>query len=350
MVTKSYKKFSKRLEYCNFLCYNVINESWWSGVPKVAGSGYHLPVLMHPVLQALDVKENGIYVDGTAGGGGHSFAIASKLTTGRLYALDQDPDAIKEATKRLEGLPATVIHTNFTQMQTVLEPLGVTGVDGILLDIGVSSHQLDDGARGFSFHEDAPLDMRMSQSGMTAADICNTYNEETLADIFFRYGEEKFSRRIAAAIVRERETMPIVSTMQLAELIKNAVPAAARREKHPARRVFQALRIEVNDELGCLSRALDTAFDLLNVGGRLAIITFHSLEDRMVKQRFAAWRQGCNCPPESPVCVCGRTPAAEAVTRKPVRADEQELKDNPRSRSATLRCVEKLHERYDKKG
>lgn len=314
---------------------------------QVPGSGYHLPVLMNPVLDALDVRPDGIYVDGTAGGGGHSFAIASKLTSGRLYALDQDPDAIKAASARLEGLPATVIHTNFTNMSAVLAERGVTHVDGILLDIGVSSHQLDDASRGFSFHEDAPLDMRMSQSGTTAADLCNTLSEQQLADIFFRYGEEKFSRRIAAAIVRERDNHPIETTLQLSELIKSAVPAAARREKHPARRVFQALRIEVNDELGCLSRALDTAFDLLSVGGRLAIITFHSLEDRMVKQRFAAWRQGCVCPPQSPVCVCGRTPAADAVTRKPVRADEQELSDNPRSRSAVLRCVEKRHERYE---
>ncbi len=313
---------------------------------KVPQSGYHLPVLLEPVLEALAVRSDGVYVDGTAGGGGHSFAIASKLESGHLYALDQDPDAIKEASARLEGLPATVIRTNFSQMDTVLAERGVPRVNGILLDIGVSSHQLDDGARGFSFHEDAPLDMRMSQEGTTAADLCNTLSEEQLADIFFRYGEEKFSRRIAAAIVRERERVPVESTLQLAELIKAAVPAAARRDKHPARRVFQALRIAVNDELGCLSRALDKAFDLLDVGGRLAIITFHSLEDRMVKQRFAEWRQGCVCPPQAPVCVCGRTPAAEAVTRKPVRATEQELNDNPRSRSATLRCVKKLHDRY----
>ncbi len=315
-------------------------------VAKVPGSGYHLPVLMQPVLDALDVQPDGIYVDGTAGGGGHSFAIASKLSTGHLYALDQDPDAIKAASARLEGLPATVIRTNFVHMKEVLAERQVPPVNGILLDIGVSSHQLDDGSRGFSFHEDAPLDMRMSQEGVTAAELCNTMGEAQLADIFFRYGEEKFSRRIAAAIVREREKTPIETTMQLAELIKAAVPAAARRDKHPARRVFQALRIEVNDELGCLSRALDSAFDTLEVGGRLAIITFHSLEDRMVKQRFAEWRQGCVCPPQAPVCVCGRTPAAEAVTRKPVRADEQELQDNPRSRSATLRCVKKLHDRY----
>ena len=310
------------------------------------GSGYHLPVLLEPVLQALSVRPDGIYVDGTAGGGGHSFAIASELTNGHLYALDQDPDAIAVASARLADLPATVIRTNFANMDTVLAERGVTKVDGILMDIGVSSHQLDDGARGFSFHEDAPLDMRMSQEGTTAADLCNTMSEEQLADIFFRYGEEKFSRRIAAAIVREREHTPIETTLQLAELIKAAVPAAARRDKHPARRVFQALRIEVNDELGCLSRALDTAFDLLDVGGRLAIITFHSLEDRMVKQRFAEWRQGCICPPQAPVCTCGHTPAAELVTRKPVRASEQELLDNPRSRSATLRCVTKLHDRY----
>ena len=316
------------------------------GVPKVPGSGYHLPVLMAPVLDVLAVKPDGLYVDGTAGGGGHSFAIASQLTTGHLYALDQDPDAIKVASERLSGLPATVIRTNFEYMDTVLAERGIPPVDGILLDIGVSSHQLDDASRGFSYHEDAPLDMRMSQSGVTAAELCNTLSEEALADIFFRYGEEKFSRRIAAAIVRERADRPIETTLQLAELIKAAYPAAARRDKHPARRVFQALRIEVNDELGCLSRALDRAFDSLAVGGRLAVITFHSLEDRMVKTRFAAWRQGCVCPPESPVCVCGRTPAASAVTRKPVKADEQELENNPRSRSAVLRCVEKLHERY----
>lgn len=313
---------------------------------KVPVSGYHVPVLLQPVLEALDVRSDGVYVDGTAGGGGHSFAIASALTSGHLYALDQDPDAIAVASERLAGLPATVIRTNFADMDAVLRERGVARVNGILMDIGVSSHQLDDGARGFSFHEDAPLDMRMSQEGTTAADLCNTMSEEQLADIFFRYGEEKFSRRIAAAIVRERDNTPITTTLQLAELIKAAVPAAARRDKHPARRVFQALRIEVNDELGCLSRALDTAFDLLCEGGRLAIITFHSLEDRMVKQRFAEWRQGCICPPSSPVCICGRTPAAELVTRKPVRATEQELQDNPRSRSATLRCVQKLHERY----
>ncbi|MGN0172202.1 MAG: 16S rRNA (cytosine(1402)-N(4))-methyltransferase RsmH [Acutalibacteraceae bacterium] len=310
-------------------------------------SGYHLPVLLQPVLDALAVRADGIYVDGTAGGGGHSFAIASRLTTGHLYALDRDPDAIKEASERLRGLPATVVHSNFTEMAQVLSRYGVPRVDGILLDIGVSSHQLDDAARGFSFHKDAPLDMRMSQSGQTAADLCNTLSEQQLADVFFTYGEEKFSRRIAQAIVREREKNPILSTVQLAELVKAAVPAAARRDKHPARRVFQALRIAVNDELGCLSRALDTAFDCLADGGCLAVITFHSLEDRMVKRRFADWKRGCICPPESPICTCRCTPAAESVTAKPVRADEQELKNNPRSRSATLRAIRRLHERYE---
>jgi len=315
-------------------------------MPKVPGSGYHLPVLMKPVLDTLSVRGDGIYIDGTAGGGGHSFAIASQLTTGHLYALDQDPDAVKAASERLSGLPATVVHTNFVNMAAVVEQFALPHVDGILLDIGVSSHQLDDASRGFSFHEDAPLDMRMSQSGTTAADLCNTLSEEQLADIFFRYGEEKFSRRIAQAIVRERASKPIATTLQLAELIKSAVPAAARRDKHPARRVFQALRIQVNDELGCLSSALDTAFDTLSVGGRLAVITFHSLEDRMVKTRFAEWRTGCCCPAQSPICVCGRTPAASLVTRKPVKADEAELLENPRSRSAVLRTVEKLHDRY----
>jgi 16S rRNA (cytosine1402-N4)-methyltransferase len=232
-------------------------------------------------------------------------------------------------------------------MDKVLQELGVDGVDGILLDIGVSSHQLDAPERGFSYHHNAPLDMRMSQSGTTAADLVATLDEKQLADIFWRYGEEKFSRPIARAIVRQRDKSPIETTLQLAELISASVPAAARRDGHPARRVFQALRIAVNGELDCLSAALDTAFDRLNEGGRLAIITFHSLEDAMVKNRFAEWRQGCVCPKEFPVCVCGRTPAAQLVLKKPATATPQELEENPRSRSAKLRCVEKLHDRYN---
>ena len=308
--------------------------------------GYHRPVLLEQTLQALHIRPDGIYLDGTAGGGGHSHAIAERLTTGRLIALDQDPDAIAAAGARLQGLPATVVQANFVQMGEVLDGLGIPAVDGILLDIGVSSHQLDAPERGFSYHYDAPLDMRMSQSGETAAGLLARLSERELAEIFYRYGEEKFSRPIARAIVRQRDRQPIETTLQLAELVSANVPAAARRDGHPARRVFQALRIAVNGELDCLSAALDTAFDRLAVGGRLAVITFHSLEDAMVKNRFAEWRQGCICPRDFPVCVCGRTPAAQPVLKKPATATPQELAENPRSRSAKLRCVEKLHDRY----
>ena len=310
-----------------------------------AARQYHQPVLLRQTLEALDIRPQGVYLDGTAGGGGHAFAIASRLTTGRLIALDQDPDAVAEASARLAGLPATVVQTNFTHMGEVLADLGIDGVDGILLDIGVSSHQLDEASRGFSYHMEAPLDMRMSQSGPTAADLVAALPEQQLADILFRYGEEKYARPIARAIVRRREEEPILTTTQLADIIRDAVPAAYRRDGHPARKSFQALRIAVNGELDCLSAALDTAFDCLHEGGRLAVITFHSLEDRMVKQRFADWRKGCICPPDFPVCVCGRTPAAELVLRHPATADEEELARNPRSRSAKLRCVCKRHER-----
>ena len=308
--------------------------------------GYHRPVLLEQTLQALHIRPDGIYLDGTAGGGGHSHAIAERLTTGRLIALDQDPDAIAAAGARLQGLPATVVQANFVQMGEVLDGLGIPAVDGILLDIGVSSHQLDAPERGFSYHYDAPLDMRMSQSGETAAGLLARLSERELAEIFYRYGEEKFSRPIARAIVRQRDRQPIETTLQLAERVSANVPAAARRDGHPARRVFQALRIAVNGELDCLSAALDTAFDRLAAGGRLAVITFHSLEDAMVKNRFAEWRQGCVCPRDFPVCVCGRTPAAQPVLKKPATATPQELAENPRSRSAKLRCVEKLHDRY----
>lgn len=306
---------------------------------------YHQPVLLNETVAALDIRPCGIYLDGTAGGGGHSFAIASRLKGGRLIALDRDPDAVAEATARLAGLPAVVVNSNFTDMDRVLAQEGIAGVDGILLDIGVSSHQLDTPQRGFSYHTDAPLDMRMSQSGATAADLIAAMSADQLQKIFSEYGEEKYARRIAEAIVRERQIAPVDTTLRLADIVREAVPAPARRDGHPARRVFQALRIAVNGELDCLSAALDTAFDCLNVGGRLAVITFHSLEDRIVKQRFAAWRQGCICPKELPVCVCGRTPAAEPVG-KPVQAGEAELSENPRSRSAKLRCVQKIHERY----
>ena len=296
---------------------------------KTQAYAYHRPVLFEETLAALAVRPEGVYVDGTAGGGGHSHAIASQLQSGRLSA-------------RLEGLPATVVRSNFRYMDRVLRELNIDKVDGILLDIGVSSHQLDEPARGFSYHTDAPLDMRMSQEGTTAADLLRELTEQELADIFFRFGEEKFSRAIARSIVRQRAVQPLTTTAELAELIKEAVPAAARRDGHPARRVFQALRIAVNAELDCLSEALDIAFDQLKVGGRLAVITFHSLEDRMVKQRFVEFCKGCTCPPSFPVCVCGRQPAGRLVLRKPAEASEQELAENPRSRSAKLRCIEKL--------
>ena len=307
---------------------------------------YHRPVLAQQTIDALQVRPDGVYLDGTAGGGGHSFLIASRLQGGRLIALDQDPDAIARAGQRLKGLPATLVKSNFRRMDAVLADLGIERVDGILLDIGVSSHQLDEPSRGFSFHNDAPLDMRMSQEGPTAADLLNTLDEKELSDIFFRYGEEKFSRQIARAVVARRQQAPLTTTLEFAELIKASVPAAVRREGHPARRVFQALRIAVNGELDALSQALDIAFDKLAVGGRLCVITFHSLEDRMVKQRFAQFCEGCVCPREFPVCVCGRTPAGRLPFKKPLEATKEELEQNPRSRSAKLRCIEKVHERY----
>lgn len=311
----------------------------------MADTQYHIPVLLEETIASLQIRPDGIYLDGTAGGGGHSFAIASRLKNGKLISLDRDPDAIIEAGARLAGLPAKVVHANFTEMAEVLQREDIDGVDGILLDIGVSSHQLDEGARGFSYHTDAPLDMRMSQSGTSAADLVNTLDQVALAKIFFEYGEEKFSRQIASAIVRQREVSPITTTLQLADIICNAYPAAARRDGHPARRVFQALRIAVNGELDCLSAALDTAFDCLNENGILAVITFHSLEDRIVKTRFNTWRQGCICPKDFPVCTCGRTPAGKLVS-KPIIASPAELKQNPRSRSAKLRCIRKLHDTY----
>lgn len=310
------------------------------------GARYHVPVLLEPTLAALSIDPDGVYVDGTAGGGGHAAAIASRLRGGRLFALDRDPDAVAQAGERLRGLPATVVQANFTQAAQVLSSYGVAGADGVLLDLGVSSHQLDDASRGFSYHRDAPLDMRMSRAGRSAADLCRECSEEQLAEIFQRYGEERYARRIARAIVSERARTPIETTGRLADIVRAAYPAAARREKHPARKVFQALRIAVNDELTCLSRGLDVCFDLLREGGRIAVITFHSLEDRMVKERFAAYARGCICPPESPVCTCHRTPAARSVHRRPVCADAEEIAANPRSRSAKLRCMEKLHERY----
>lgn len=304
----------------------------------------HRPVLFRETVEALDVKPSGIYVDGTAGGGGHSGAIASHLTTGKLIAIDQDPDAIETLMLRLGKVPCVqVVQANYSQMAQVLEEQGISAVDGVLLDLGVSSHQLDTKDRGFSYHGDAPLDMRMSQKGLTAADLVNTLGEQELRNIMSRYGEERYAGRIAQAIVRKRQEGPILTTGQLVEVIRGAIPAAARRENgHPARRVFQALRIAVNGELDALEKGLDIAFSLLKPGGRLAVITFHSLEDRMVKQRMASWCSGCTCPPDFPICVCGKKPRATLVTRKPVEPSPEELEENPRSRSAKLRVCKKI--------
>lgn len=303
---------------------------------------YHIPVMPVEVIDDLAVRPDGIYLDGTAGGGNHSRLIAERLTEGgKLYALDQDPDAIAEAGKRLAGLPAELIRTNFTELGKVLAERGVLA-DGILLDLGVSSHELDEGSRGFSYHQDAPLDMRMSQSGRTAADLVNTLSAAELSDILFRYGEEKYARQIAAQIVAAREIKPVETTLELAELIKKGVPAKVRRDKNPCKKSFQALRIAVNDELNCLSIALEAAFSSLKPGGRLVILTFHSLEDRIVKQAFAKWCTGCICPPEFPVCVCGHQPEGRLLHRKPLTASPEELARNPRSHSAKLRSIEKL--------
>lgn len=299
----------------------------------------HISVLLGETIEALNIQPNGIYVDGTVGGAGHSSEIAKRLKNGRLICLDQDPDAVKIATERLQGLPATVIQTNFSNMDKALESLGISKVDGILLDLGVSSYQLDTAERGFSYHKDAPLDMRMSKSGISAEDIVNTFSENELSDIFFRFGEEKFSRKIASQIVKVRSSKKITSTLQLADIIANAVPASARRNGHPARKCFQAIRIAVNGELDRLNEALDKAFNLLNKDGVLAIITFHSLEDRMVKQRFKEFTSGCTCPPDFPVCVCGKIPKGHLLSRKPIEPSESELEINPRSRSAKLRVI-----------
>ena len=304
----------------------------------------HRPVLLDECIQALAIREDGIYVDGTAGGAGHSQAIAARLTSGRLVAIDQDPDAIKAAGARLSSYPqATLVRANFSRMGQVLRELGIERVDGVLLDIGVSSHQLDTPQRGFSYHADAPLDMRMSQEGPSARDLVNGLSERELSRILFEYGEERYARGIARAIVRCRESHPIETTGELVDVLKSGMPAAAKREQgHPARRTFQALRIEVNGELDRLREGLTAAFASLRVGGRLAVITFHSLEDRIVKRQYAAWCKGCTCPPDFPVCVCGKTPQGRLVARKPIEAGEKELEENPRSRSAKLRVIEKI--------
>lgn len=303
----------------------------------------HIPVMLNECLEGLEIRPEGVYIDGTAGGAGHSAEIARRLTTGRLLALDQDPDAVKTATERLSPYScAQVVHVNFRNMGSVLAAAGLSGADGVLLDLGVSSYQLDTAERGFSYLKDAPLDMRMAQEGPTAADLIATASEGEISRILWEYGEERYARNIARGIVRAREKAPVETTLQLAEIVKSSMPAAARRDKNPCKRSFQALRIAVNSELDALSQGIAEAFECLNSGGRLAIITFHSLEDRMVKQKFQELCQGCICPPQFPVCVCGRKPRARLVNKKPILPTQEELSNNRRSQSAKLRIIEKI--------
>lgn len=306
---------------------------------------HHVSVLLDECIEGLNIKPDGIYVDGTLGGAGHSYHIAEKLTTGRLIGIDRDPVALKAAGERLSPFAdrVTLVHSNFCRMGQVLQELGISSVDGILLDLGVSSPQLDDGSRGFSYMTDAPLDMRMDNGDALSADtVVNTWSYEELKRILYDYGEERYAPAIAAAIVRKREISPIRTTLELVDVIRSAMPPAALREKqHPAKRTFQAIRIAVNDELNSVSKAMDAAIPCLNPGGRLAVITFHSLEDRIVKNAMAAAAKGCICPPEFPVCVCGRKPKVKLITRKPIVSNEEELAENPRARSAKLRVAEK---------
>ena len=308
----------------------------------------HLPVLFAETMQGLALRDGGIYVDGTLGGGGHTEGMLRRIApTGVVIGIDQDDDALASTGERLAvyGERFCPVKANFAEITAVLDELDVAAVDGVLLDIGVSSYQLDTPERGFSYMNDGALDMRMDRrGGRTAADLLAELSAEELANIIYRYGEEKFSRRIARKIVEQRELQPITGTLQLAQLVAEAIPAAARRQEkqHPAKRTFQALRIAVNDELGVLERGLAAGFAALKPGGRLAVITFHSLEDRIVKEYFAGLCKGCICPPEFPVCVCGKTPQGKLVNRKPITAGAEELAENPRSRSAKLRVIEKL--------
>ena len=302
---------------------------------------HHIPVLFNETIDSLDIKPDGIYVDCTSGGGGHSSAIAKRLTDGRLIAIDRDPEAIEILKERLGGFKCvTLVHDNFFNIRNILDKLGIDAVDGILADLGVSSHQLDEPSRGFSFHNDAPLDMRMSLNGMSAKQVVNTLSQKELQKIIFDYGEEKFAPSISRAIVKARENAPIETTFELSEIIKSAMPAAAKRDGHPARKTFQAIRIYVNGELDGLGEAAENMFSCLKKGGRVSIISFHSLEDRIIKQAFAPLAKGCTCPRNFPVCVCGNEPKAKVL--KAVGPSKTEIEENPRCRSAKLRTAVKL--------
>ena len=306
---------------------------------------HHISVLLDECIEGLNIKPDGIYVDGTLGGAGHSSQIAKRLTAGRLIGIDRDPVALKAAGERLAPYAdrVTLVHSNFCEIAQVLEDLNIEGVDGILLDLGVSSPQLDDGSRGFSYMADAPLDMRMnSEDTMSAYDVVNSWSYEELRRILFDYGEERYAPKIASAICKKREEKPIETTLELVDVIRGAMPAQALREKqHPAKRSFQAIRIAVNDELGSVEKVMRDAIPCLNPGGRLAVITFHSLEDRIVKTAMASAAKGCTCPPSFPVCVCGKKPQVQVITRKPIVSTDEELERNPRARSAKLRVCEK---------
>lgn len=307
---------------------------------------HHISVLLQECLDGLNIKPDGIYVDGTLGGAGHSRCIAERLTTGRLIGIDRDPVALKAAGERLSPYKdrVTLVHANFCEMAEVLKDLGIPAVDGILLDLGVSSPQLDDSQRGFSYMADAPLDMRMNNGdSLDAYTVVNTWSQEELKRILYTYGEERYAPQIAAAICRRRTEAPVATTLQLVDIIRSAMPPMALREKqHPAKRSFQAIRIAVNDELGAVEKIMTDAAGLLKPEGRLAIITFHSLEDRIVKTGMNEWAKGCTCPPNFPVCVCGKKPLVKIISRKPVTATQEELEVNPRSRSAKLRVCEKI--------
>lgn len=306
----------------------------------------HLPVLLNECIEGLNIKPDGIYIDGTLGRGGHSIEIAKRLTTGRLIAIDRDTTAIKEAGERLKEYAEriTFVHANFADLASIMDELEITGADGMLFDLGVSSPQLDDASRGFSYMNDAPLDMRMDSSrGITAKDVVNNWSYDELKRILFEFGEERYAPRIAAQIIKKREEKAIETTLELADIIRSAMPAAALREKqHPAKRTFQAIRIAVNDELTAVSDMLAVSAERLNKGGRLAVISFHSLEDRIVKNAIKAKENGCTCPPDFPKCICGFEPTLKSVTRKPITATKQELEENHRARSAKLRIAERI--------